>query len=278
VLKWKTVKGPHHQENMIDLHCHILPDLDDGPATMDESVAMCRIASEDGITTIVATPHYRPGWYESASEQRTSRIHYLQHLLRSDRINITILYGAELTISPELPLLLDQDPLLTINGKGTYFLVELPFHKAQPNWDSFLLSLIPGGRTPILAHPERNAWLRKKPEALVDFVKAGGLVQITAGSLLGQAGPDVQKFAMCLVKNYLVHAIASDAHEAQVRTPLLSEAVKVASSAADHEYAKDLVTRYPETIVAGKDFVHRKPNGSIDLKSFKPKRKWSFFP
>jgi protein-tyrosine phosphatase len=270
-------RGPLHGKSMIDLHCHILPDIDDGPATMDEAVAMCRIASDDGIRTIVATPHYRPGWYESAIEQRTSRLRYLQHLLRSERINITILYGAELTISPELPVLLDTEPLLTINGKGKYFLVELPFHKALPNWDSFLLSLIPLGKIPILAHPERNAWLRKEPGNLLAFVRAGGLVQITGGSLLGQEGREVQEFATCLVRNSLVHAIASDAHEAQVRTPLLSEAVKVASSATDHEYASDLVTRYPEMIVAGKDFVHRRSIDSVDLKSFKSSRKWSFF-
>jgi protein-tyrosine phosphatase len=244
---------------------------------MDEAITMCRIASDDGIRTIVATSHYSPGWYESSIEQRTSRIRYLQHLLLAERLNITILSGAELTISPELPAILDQEPLLTINGKGKYFLVELPFHKAPSNWDSFLLSLLPQGKTPILAHPERCSWLRKKPGKLIEFVKGGGLAQITGGSLLGQEGKDVQEFAILLLKNNLVHAIASDAHSVHRRAPLLSEAVKVASTAVDQAYASDLVTRYPEMIVTGKDFVSQRSLESVDLNALKPIRKWFFF-
>ena len=262
---------------MIDLHCHILPDLDDGPATLDEAVEMCRLAAADGITTIVATPHYWPGRFESSAEGRSSRMAALRERIAREGVGITLLQAAELTISPELPSLLDRDPLLTINGTGRYFLMELPFHAEPPQWESFLLSLMLGGRLPVLAHPERSSWLRRKPEKLLAFVRAGGLVQITGGSLLGEEGKEAREFAAFLLRHNLVHAIASDAHAATERIPRLAEALKAACETVDQAYAEDLVTRYPEAIVNGRkvsapgplEFAYAQPPTSG--------RRWFFF-
>ena len=239
---------------MIDLHCHILPDLDDGPATLDEAVEMCRLAAADGITTIVATPHYWPGRFESSAEGRSSRMAALRERIAREGVGITLLQAAELTISPELP-----------------------FHAEPPQWESFLLSLMLGGRLPVLAHPERSSWLRRKPEKLLAFVRAGGLVQITGGSLLGEEGKEAREFAAFLLRHNLVHAIASDAHAATERIPRLAEALKAACETVDQAYAEDLVTRYPEAIVNGRkvsapgplEFAYAQPPTSG--------RRWFFF-
>ena len=262
---------------MIDLHCHILPDLDDGPATLDEAVEMCRLAVADGIGTIVATPHYRPGWYESTVDARRSRTASLQERLGREGLAITILHGAELTVSPELPVLLEREPELTINGTGKYFLVELPFQSEPPKWEGFLLSLLAGRRVPVLAHPERSAWLHWKPDMLLHFVKAGGLVQVTGGSLLGEEGREAREFAFLLLRHHLVHAIASDAHSALERTPRLSDAVQAAAEVVDRTYAADLVSRYPEEIVAGRAVTAPQPLELAYAQTERPVKRWFFF-
>lgn len=262
---------------MIDLHCHILPDLDDGPATLDEAVTMCRIAAADGISTIVATPHYRPGWFESTAEIRSLRLEALREALRREGIAMTILQGAELTVFPELPELLEREPELTINGTGTYFLVELPFQTEPLQWESFLRSLLAARKIPVLAHPERCAWLRRKPEKVLQFVKAGGLVQITGGSVLGEEGKEAREFASLLLQHRLVHVLSSDAHSAVERSPRLSDAVQAAAEVVDRSYAADLVSRHPGDIIAGKEVSAPLPRELAYAQAERPVKRWFFF-
>src|SRR5512138_3499510 len=158
---------------MIDLHCHILPGVDDGPATLEEAVEMCRIAEADGIRTIVATPHFRPGTYEF--DDREQALGSLRSEVLRRGIGVTVLAGADVTVTPELPLYLAQQPHLTINGTGRYVLAELPHDAVPARWDDFLLSLRSRGITPILTHPERNHWFLGRPDALYSYVLAGGL-------------------------------------------------------------------------------------------------------
>jgi protein-tyrosine phosphatase len=262
---------------MIDLHCHILPDLDDGPETMEEAVEMCRVAAADGITSVVATPHYRPGWFESTAAARSARVAELRAELLTARIPLTVLQGAELSLSPELPELLSRAPDLTINGTGRYFLVELPFHAEPPKWGDFLQSLTAAGTVPVLAHPERSAWLHRKPEQLLRFVKAGGLVQITGGSLLGEEGKDVREFSLLLLKHRLVHAIASDAHSAVDRLPRLAQAVKAAAEAVGLPYADDLVNRHPGEITSGQPVSAPQPLEPAYARAERASKRWFFF-
>lgn len=262
---------------MIDLHCHILPDLDDGPATLDEAVEMCRIAAADGISTIVATPHYWPGWFESTAESRSSRLEALREGISREGIAMTILQGAELTVFPELPDLLEREPELTLNGTGKYFLVELPFQTEPLQWEAFLRSLLAAGRVPVLAHPERSAWLRRKPEKVLQFVKEGGRVQITGGSVLGEEGKDAREFASLLLQHRLVHVISSDAHSAVERMPRLSDAVQAAAEVVDRSYAADLVSRYPAEIIAGGAVSAPQPREVAYAQTERPAKRWFFF-
>jgi len=237
---------------MIDLHCHILPGVDDGPATLEEAVEMCRMAASDGIDTIVATPHFASCVIEWTEEDRAGWIERLVAELRKQGIAMRIAPGAEVAIFPELPALLRTGPLLTINKNGRYLLAEFPFDSAPPNWDSFLLKVLESGTVPIITHPERNIWFLRHPEAITRIVELGGMVQITAMSVTGGLGDEARKFSAFLLKQNLVHVIATDAHSSVMRPPHLSEAVKAASDLVGAERARALVTSIPAAILEGR--------------------------
>ncbi len=256
---------------MIDLHCHILPGLDDGPGTIEESVAMCRIAAGDGITTIVATPHFSPGRYQASSAEVLRGIAALEQAVAAAGITIRIVPGAEVSVIPELAAFLGGEPHLTINASRRYFLAEIPSQAVLPRWDSFLLSLLPAGRTPILTHPERNPWFRNNPEALFGFVVRGGMVQITAAGLTGLWGEQVREFCCLLLRHNLVHCIASDAHDAGPRRPELADAVRAASAIIGAEPARSLVTTIPRAIIDGRDISHP---GPLPLAAVSRKKSW----
>ena len=245
-------------KGMIDIHCHILPNMDDGPASLGESLAMCRAATRDGIRIIVATPHFKPGTYEFTRATILDNIKVLQAAVKQEGLNLTILPGAEVTVSPEMQTYLTPERGLTING-GRYFLVEFSSNSVPSQWDTFLLSFLASGMTPIIAHPERNAWFMTHPEALSAAVKNGILVQITAASLTGGFGEEAQDFSIRLLRRNLVHAIASDGHSADLRPPRLAEAVSLAAEVVGKEMARALVTSIPQAIILDRKIPAREP-------------------
>lgn len=237
---------------MIDIHCHILPGLDDGPATLDESLEMCRIAHSDGIRTIVATPHFNPGLHHCTAAAVAEKAGDLRERLLAENIDLEVLTGADVALTPEVAEQLGRDPHLTINGKRTYFLAELPHAVVPPNWDRFLIGLIRQGIVPVLTHPERNGYFISRPGELADFVRAGGLVQITAMSLTGEGGEEARSCAAHLLRQGLAHIIATDAHSSRMRSPVLSSAVAVAERIIGRERALQMVEAIPKAVVEGK--------------------------
>ena len=233
---------------MIDLHCHILSGMDDGPETLAETVAMCRAAAADGIETIVAAPHYKPGTYEFTGPGILEAVDILSGELKKQGLDIRILPGAEVTVSPEMHGSLTPGGHLTINH-GRYFLAEFRPLSVPTRWDAFLLSFLDAGMTPIIAHPERNAWFIHHPEALAAAVQSGILVQVTAMSITGGFGPETRDFSVYLLRQNLVHAIASDGHSADLRPPQLTEAVALAADVVGRERAEALVTTIPQAII-----------------------------
>ena len=243
---------------MIDIHCHILPDMDDGPESLGEALAMCRAAAGDGIRTIVAAPHFKPGTYEFSGSRLLDAIGILQAAVKKEGINVTILPGAEVAVSPEMPSYLEPGGHLMING-GRYFLAEFRPLSVPSHWDTFLLSFLASGMAPIIAHPERNAWFMNHPEALSSAVQSGILVQITAASITGGFGEEARDFSIYLLRHNLVHAIASDGHSADLRPPRLAEAVSLAAEVIDEERAKALVTSIPQAIIEGRGIPALEP-------------------
>jgi len=234
---------------VIDLHCHILHSMDDGPETLRESVEMCRMAARDGITTVAATPHFDPGQYPRTAELIKERVAELEAALQAESIALTIVPGADVAVFPDLPTHPGLKSFLSINN-SRYLLLEFPHFYVPQSWDTFLRTLIAAGTVPVITHPERNYWFVRHPKAMEQAVQLGALVQITAMSLLGEFGDEARKFSIHLLKRDLVHVMASDGHSATVRPPLLSEGVKAAAALIGDERARELVETIPAAIVA----------------------------
>jgi protein-tyrosine phosphatase len=238
---------------MIDIHAHILPSLDDGPETIEESVELCKVAANDGIKTIVATPHSKDGAYEAKSVDILKAVDELNLKLKENQIDIEILPGAEVHISEGLVENIKSGDVLTINNGGKFVLFELPFVFIPLGTDTFIFNLKANGIVPIIAHAERISAFQRKPELVDQLVKIGARVQINAHCLTKRAIPGERKCAEWLLKNRLVHFIASDVHSLNGRPPILSKALKNATRIIGEEGARALVYRNPELIINGLD-------------------------
>jgi protein-tyrosine phosphatase len=247
---------------MIDLHCHILMGLDDGPQMMEESIRMCRIACRDGIRTIVATPHMLNGVYQNAKSTILERVEELNAELRSEstgrtdhtrhpELDLRILPGSDIHLCEATLEKVDQNEAITIGDGGRYLLVELPSHAIPYQSEAILFQLLARGVTPVISHPERNLEIGTRPGRYYEMIKMGCLGQVTAMSLTGDFGSRVRKLSEKLLKAGLVHLIATDAHSSDGRPPILSAALKAASKIVGKEEAIKMVTDYPRAILEG---------------------------
>ena len=209
---------------MIDIHCHILPSLDDGPSHMSDSLEMARHAAKQGIKTIVATPHHLNGNYENDKTAILNKVIELNEQLKKEGIDITVLPGQECRINGELVEEYNNDSILTVNNKGKYVLIELPSSSVPLYTEKLLFDIQLKGLIPVIVHPERNAELMTNPDKLYQLVKKGACTQITASSIVGKFGKKIQKFSHELIRANLTHFIASDAHNINTRAFYLAEA------------------------------------------------------
>lgn len=202
---------------MIDLHCHVLPGIDDGPRTIEESVALARTAYAKGIRTIVATPH-ASARYPNGPVAIYELVAQVNERLETEGVGIDIRTGAEIamTHAPEIdPAELAQ---MTLGG-GPWLLLEPPFSPVVAGLDRLVATVQSEGYQVVLAHPERCPAFHRDIGLLQTFVGGGALTSITAGSLVGRFGKEVKRFAFRLIDEELVHNVASDAHDPLRRPP-----------------------------------------------------------
>ena len=209
---------------MIDLHCHLLPGLDDGPASMPEALAMARFAAASGTTTIVATPHIDHRWGVRPRDL-PRRGAALADALREAGIELELHTSGEIAI-PRLADLSSSELDGLRLGHGRYLLLETPMSPADGDFDVLLLKVQERGEPIVLAHPERCPLFQREPQRLARCVEAGILCSITAGSLRGDFGERVRRFSLEILGAGLVHDLASDAHDHLSRTPSLAGAVE----------------------------------------------------
>ena len=232
---------------VIDIHSHILPEVDDGPKSWDVSIEMCRMAKADGVTHLVATPHCNDR-YHYDHQYLTGCVQRLQGMV-GDGPELSL--GCDFHLSYDnLQSLLAQPHLYTIAG-ARYLLVELSDYSIPALIGDWFRRLGDRGLTPIITHPERNAILRQTPQRVIEFVELGCAVQITANALTGFWGQRVARVATWLLEREAVHVIASDAHDTKHRTPVLSEARAAAAEIAGEEVAQALLEENPRAILAG---------------------------
>ena len=238
---------------MIDIHTHILPSLDDGPKTIEESIELCKIAANDGIKTIVATPHSKDGVYEAKSDDTLRKVKELNLKLEEIQLDLEILPGAEVHINERLVEYIKNGEVLTINNGRKFLLLEVPFFFVPPTTDKLISNLRSIGIVSIISHAERITKFQKTPKILDQLVKSGTLIQITAQSLTGDFGSRERKCAEWLLKHEMVHFIASDVHSLTGRPPILSKALERAAKIIGEQKARALVSHNPEQIINGLD-------------------------
>lgn len=236
---------------MIDIHCHILPDIDDGAQTLKESMEMAKLAVQEGITSIIATPHHKNGNYENTKRVILQKVEELNTILEMGEIPLQILPGQETRIHEELLEDYENDEILTLNSIGKHLFVELPSAYVPRYTEQLLYDIQLNGLTPIIVHPERNAELMRNPDILYGLVKKGALTQLTAASVAGYFGKPIKKFSLQLIEANLTHFIASDAHNVSNRGFKITEAL----DEVEKRYGVDMVyyfTENAELLVEGK--------------------------
>ncbi len=255
-FKKNCLQTSHHLVNspvicytvmMIDLHSHILPGIDDGPADWEETVELCRIAAKDGVRGIVATPHIIPGVYPNTGDIISTKITELRERLKG-RVDITLYTGAEVHLAPDLVEKVGSDEVPTINN-GCYLLLELPHSLLPPQTEGMIFKLRTAGIFPIITHVERCAWAKAEFERIEMFVRMGALIQITGMSVTGGFGKMAKAVAEKLLKEDLAHVIASDAHSQGQRPTGLSRAVEATSKLIGQDRAMKMVRENPLKII-----------------------------
>jgi protein-tyrosine phosphatase len=206
---------------VIDLHCHILPGLDDGPPDLDASVALARLAAADGTRTIVATPHVRED-YAFAIEEIATLTAEVNQRLQAENVPVEVKAGAEVGISRLSQL--DDHTLrqICLGDDANALLVESPYQQATDTLEDTLFNLQLRGFKPVLAHPERSPSFMSSPERLEKLVERGMLCSVTSASMAGRFGRTVQRATRTLFERGLVHDVASDAHDIRRRAPGLT--------------------------------------------------------
>lgn len=237
---------------MIDLHCHILPGVDDGPRSVEESLIMAESALRDGVRTVVATPHMLNGLYENDLASVHAGLAALEQELAKRRLRLRLHVGGDVHAVPGMVEAVRNGSAVTVGDRRKYLLLELPSQSVPPGVKEEIFQLRIHGITPIITHPERNPVVSRDKDLLRELVEMGALAQVTAMSLTGDFGEAVRDTAEILLKRRLVHVMASDAHSPHDRPPVLSRGVEAAAGVLGRpDEAERMVTTIPEAILAG---------------------------
>jgi len=242
---------------MIDIHCHILSGIDDGAQTRDDSLKMAKLAIEEGITTIIATPHHNNGKYENPKASILEKVAELNRVLQAEKLPLTILPGQETRITGEFIEDWENGRILPLN-QTQYLFVEFPSSHVPRYAEKMLYDLQLKGLIPIIVHPERNQEIHERPEILYQLVKKGASAQLTAGSLCGKFGKKVKRFSEQLIEANLIHFVASDAHNITSRAFHLEHAYEV----VEDKYGIDMLYLFRENaelLVEGKNVYKELP-------------------
>jgi protein-tyrosine phosphatase len=233
---------------VIDLHCHILPGIDDGAADLSVSLAMAKASVEQGVTVMACTPHILPGLYHNSGPAIREATQQLQAILVQEGIPLQLATGADAHMAPDFIAGLRSGHLLSI-ANSRYVLVEPPHHTAPPQLEDFFFNLVVAGYVPILTHPERLSWVPSRYETIKRLVRAGVWMQITAGSFAGAFGRNALYWAERMLDDGCVHLIASDAHDAERRPPDLAAGREFAAKRVGAQEAQCLVLTRPMGIL-----------------------------
>lgn len=233
---------------MIDLHTHLLPGIDDGAKTLTDSLAMARLAVQDGIDVMACTPHIYPGMYTNDGPDIARRCQALQAELDHEGIALRLVVGADVHLVPGLLAGLRTGQVPTLHG-SRYFLLEPSHTSPPPRFEDLVFDLGASGYTPIITHPERLTWVEGHYPAFLRLIEQGAWMQVTAGALTGLFGPRAKYWGERFVGEGHTHILASDAHSTGRRKPHMSEALAVAERLLGTAEAQRLVRQRPQAVL-----------------------------
>lgn len=236
------------EQGMVDLHCHILPGIDDGAPNLEVALDMARCAVADGIVVTACTPHIYPGLYENRREGIEAAIASFQAQLDAEGIALKLVVGADTHLAPDLLEGIRLGRIPTLNH-SRYLLLEPPHHVAPPRFEDSVFQLMASGIVPVITHPERLSWIETHYEIFVRLADRGVLMQLTAGSVTGRFGRRPKYWAERMLDERKVHLLATDAHHSTKRPPLLAEGRDAAALRIGELQAHHLVVTRPRGIL-----------------------------
>ena len=234
---------------MIDTHLHILPGVDDGPQTIEESLALAHVLVQEGVHSAIVTPHYNDEFPQRSAAEIRDRVNDLQRMLDSHSIPLRLFAGHEALIKPGLVEDIQAGRLATLNG-SRYLLLELWNSAWLPETERVIFELRAYGIVPIIAHPERYRTFQQDPTRLASLLKQGVLTQLTASSLIGAQGKTARRTAETLLKKGLIHCIASDAHALQLRPPGVASGLEQARRLLGQASMHQMIEIRPASIIS----------------------------
>lgn len=244
---------------MIDLHSHILPQIDDGSRNIKESAALLKEAKSAGFDAVFATSHYIENSIEESIEKQSFLLKQLEKKLEEDKVDIKLYLGSEIYISPTIDRILSSKKAGTLNN-GKYALIELPRNSKVQYLDDVLFRVMCLKYIPIIAHPERYECVQGNPNLLVEFINKGVYFQMNYGSILGIYGKSVKNTAKILLKCNMIHFLGTDVHRMETIYPRVSEAIMSLKKIISEEYLIKLTTSNAQAVIENKSIEITEPS------------------
>jgi len=237
---------------MIDIHCHLLPGIDDGPKTLDQAIELAERAVENGITHAVLTPHIHPDRYANTAQSIAQSVESFRQALQQHQVPLRLGYAAEVRLGIELLGMIEEEEIPFYGESEGYrvLLLELPHSHVPVGADNLVRWLLDRKIQPLIAHPERNKDIMRKFDKVLPFIEMGCLFQLTAGSVAGEFGDPAQLTARALLETGSVTVLASDAHNITHRPPRLDHGRDAAAEIVGEELARQMVYEKPLSLVA----------------------------
>lgn len=252
---------------MVDLHCHLLPGIDDGSKSMEISLRMAREATENGVTHALLTPHHMNGHYVNHKQDVIRRTKEFQKKINAHNIPLTVFPGQEVRINGQLLEALDKDDILFADTAGKYMMLEFPDDDVPHYTNQMIFDLQQRGIVPVIVHPERNTKIMAEPDVIYQLLQKGCLSQITASSYVGTFGKKVEIFSRQLIEAGQGYVFASDAHD----LPGRKYEMRQAFNKLQHEFDDDMVNRYQQN---ARSIINGENISLNDLRTIRKRKKY----
>lgn len=236
---------------MIDVHSHIIPKIDDGSSSFEESYEMLKKGAEAGFTDIIATSHYIEEYYETDSIKRHAVVEAMNKVIKENSLGVKLHTGSEIYITPNIVKLIKEKKASTL-ADGRYVLFELPMNSVVNYLSDVIFEIKANGLIPVIAHPERYSYVQKEPNLVVELVKNGVLFQANFASISGYYGGKAKKTLIKLLKANAIHFLGSDSHNSK-KYENISEDIKKIEKIIPHSKLEELTLINPKNILENKE-------------------------